>query len=111
MQTGPSSDESPRRPRRRARGALKLNAELGLADAAQLRGELAARRADAAPVRLDAGEVARIHTAAMQLFCLFCSDRRSAGREVEFLRPSPALRQAAALLGATTLLNLARTRA
>ncbi len=90
---------------------LRLEAELGIEQAASLRAQLAQRLEDAKTVVLDAGEVQRIHTAAMQLFCLFCGDRRSAGREVSWHRPSPALRSAAALLGVTTLLQIARENA
>lgn len=57
-------------------------------------------------VVLDAAEVERTHTAALQLFCLFCRDRSASGREVEFARPSAALRSAAGLLGAASLLHL-----
>ncbi len=87
---------------------LMLAAELGIDQAGSLREQLAQRLDDTSPVLLDASEVQRVHTAAMQLFCLFCSDRRDAGREVRWQRPSPALRSAAALLGVTTLLQIAQ---
>lgn len=90
---------------------IALAAELGIEAAASLRADLAARIDDPRSVVLDGAEVQRIHTAAMQLFCLFCSDRRHAGHETVWHRPSPALRSAAALLGVTTILQIARENA
>jgi ABC-type transporter Mla MlaB component len=87
---------------------IRLGADLGIEAVLQLHGELAGHLDDPDTVKLDASEVERVHAAALQLFCLFCRDRRTAGREVEFLRPSETLRNAAALLGAATLLNLAK---
>jgi len=90
---------------------IKLGADLGIEQASSLQAQLLERLDQADTVQLDASEVARIHTAALQLFCLFCRDRRGAGRDVEFLKPSDSLRKAAALLGATTLLQLSQVRA
>jgi ABC-type transporter Mla MlaB component len=89
---------------------IRLGTDLGIENAQALHAKLAGRIDDMETVVLDAAEIERVHTAALQLFCLFCRDRRAAGREVEFLRPSETLRNAAALLGATTLLNLARAK-
>ena len=89
---------------------IRLGSDLGVENAQALHAQLSSHLDDKEPVVLDAAEIERVHTAALQLFCLFCRDRRAAGREVEFLRPSEALRNAAALLGATTLLNLARAK-
>ncbi len=91
-----------------ATSTIRLPAELGIEQAAALKLQLAAQLEVQAPVELDAREVQRIHTAALQLFCLFCRDRRSAGRAVLWQQPSAVLRSAAALLGMTTLLQLAR---
>ena len=91
--------------------ALVLGAELGIDDVAGLKRQLGQVLEQPARVVLDAAEVRRIHTAALQLFCLFCRDRRAEGREVEFARPSPAMLSAATLLGASTLLQLARAPA
>jgi len=88
-----------------------LPAELDIEQASALKSLLAPHLEQAEAVTLGASDVARIHTAAMQLFCLFCSDRRSAGRETRWATPSPALRSAAALLGVTTLLQLSRENA
>jgi ABC-type transporter Mla MlaB component len=91
-----------------ANAVIKLDANLGIEQAAALHETLKQRVDDTDLVQFDASELQRIHTAALQLFCLFCRDRRRAGHSVEFLRPSESLRNAAALLGATTLLQLAK---
>lgn len=90
---------------------IQLGSDLGIDHTPTLQAQLLERLDQADPVQLEAGEVARIHTAALQLFCLFCRDRRGAGLGVEFLKPSDSLRKAAALLGATTLLQLSQVRA
>lgn len=90
----------------RSSATLTLPAELGIEQASALHQQLLQAAAHDAPVTLQASEIQRIHTAALQLFCMFCSDRRRAGRETHWREPSPALRSAAALLGATTLLAL-----
>ena len=87
---------------------LRLPADLGIEQAADLRRQLLEHGGGDGAVTLDASEVQRIHTAALQLFCMFCRDRRAVGRETHWRQPSEALRSAAALLGATTLLSLGR---
>jgi len=91
--------------------AMSLPADLGIESAGDIYRQLLDHVDDEAPVVLDAQDVSRIHTAALQLFCMFCQDRRSAGRETRWNHPSDALRSAAALLGVTTLLQLAREQA
>ncbi|MDB5973077.1 MAG: hypothetical protein JWQ90_5527 [Hydrocarboniphaga sp.] len=88
---------------------IRLPADIGIEQAMALQAGLAPRLAQAEPVRIEASEVQRIHGAALQLLCLFCRDRRANGGAVEFLRPSEFLRQAAALLGASTLLQISLT--
>lgn len=91
-----------------ASAVIRLPAEIGIEAASELHRELIAHIEEPAPVVLEASEVAHIHSAALQLFCLFCSDRRERGWQTDWHAPSNALRSAAALLGVTTLLNLAR---
>ncbi len=88
-----------------------LPAELGIENASDTYGQLLSHVDDEQPVVLDAADVARVHTAALQLFCMFCQDRRNVGRETRWSHPSEALKSAAALLGVTTLLQLAREQA
>lgn len=90
----------------RSSDTIRLPADLGIEHASALQETLLAQSGSAKPVTLDASDIQRIHTAALQLFCMFCSDRRRAGRETHWREPSAALRSAAALLGATTLLAL-----
>ncbi|MCK9192991.1 MAG: STAS domain-containing protein [Nevskia sp.] len=100
----------PRSKRKRAKApaALKLPAELGIEQASALHAALAERIESPQTVVLDGADVQRVHTAVLQLFCLFCRDRRSAGRKVQWQQPSAALLNAAALLGVTTLLQIAQ---
>lgn len=87
---------------------FKLPADLGIENASHLYRDLLDHVEDKQTVVLDAADVARVHTAALQLFCMFCQDRRNAGHETHWRHPSESLRSAAALLGVTTLLHLAR---
>jgi ABC-type transporter Mla MlaB component len=87
--------------------SLRLPAQLGIDAVAALKNDLQPLFARPEAVVLEADEVERVHTAALQLFCLFCRDRRAEGREVEFARPSAALRAAAELLGTSSLLRIA----
>jgi anti-anti-sigma regulatory factor len=105
---GTTSERSEPAPARQNKPLL-LPAELTIDGVAALKAQLDEVIDEPRKVVLDASEIERIHTAALQLFCLFCRDRRAAGREVEFARPSPALRAAAILLGASTLLQISRS--
>lgn len=87
---------------------IQLGAELGIEEAGSLHRQLLSAVDEPRVVELDAHEVRSVHTAALELFCLFCRDRREAGHETRWSRPSEALRSAAALLGMTGLLALAR---
>lgn len=89
---------------------LVLPSELGIDNAAVWRRRLLQAVDSEGAVTLDARDVAQVHTAALQLFCMFCQDRRRAGRETNWRSPSSALRAAAQLLGVTTLLQLAREK-
>ena len=119
MRPASTTVRAPRPPRGAKHAALALAAkpkgfsvpaELDIAGASTLQQRLEGLLDMPERVQLDASEVQRVHSAALQLFCLFCRDRRAQGRDVEFLRPSPALLSAAALLGASTLLQLASVR-
>jgi len=103
----PSGARSGRR-RSEGQSPLKLPAELGIEQVSDLKQQLGERFASAKTVVIDAADVQRIHTAVVQLFCLFCRDRRNAGREVQWQQPSAAMRNAAAVLGVTTLLQIAQ---
>ncbi|ROH90804.1 STAS domain-containing protein [Stagnimonas aquatica] len=85
---------------------IPLGAELGIEEASGLHRQLLGAVDEPGPVELQAGEVRAVHTAALELFCLFCRDRRAAGRETRWSEPSEALRSAATLLGMNSLLGL-----
>lgn len=92
--------------KRRSSAAVALPADLGIEQAGELRKTLMKHVGSAKLVTLDASDIRQIHTAALQVFCLFCHDRRASGHDTRFSQPSAVLRSAAALLGATTLLSL-----
>lgn len=85
---------------------LRLPPQLTIDGVADLKARLEPLLPHPKTVVLDAAEVERVHTAALQLFCLFCRDRKAGGRDVEFARPSASLRSAAELLGASSLLRI-----
>jgi ABC-type transporter Mla MlaB component len=87
---------------------INVGSQLGIEDAATLHQQLCAAVDDPRPVVLEGRDVRDIHTAALELFCLFCRDRRAVGRETRWQEPSEALRSAAALLGITALMALAQ---
>jgi ABC-type transporter Mla MlaB component len=62
-------------------------------------------------VVLDAGNIERIDTAALQLLCAFVRDRRARGLQVLWRASSAALLDAATLLGMKSLLGLHETTA
>ncbi|HAI59401.1 MAG TPA: anti-anti-sigma factor [Xanthomonadaceae bacterium] len=95
-------------PAQDAESHIQLGAQLGIEDADGLHRQLVAAVDDPRPVVLEGRDVQNIHTAALELFCLFCRDRRAAGRETRWQEPSEALRSAAALLGITALMALAQ---
>ncbi|TJY62831.1 STAS domain-containing protein [Sinimarinibacterium sp. CAU 1509] len=90
------------------RAAVKLPADLGIESARELQQRLSATLDDSAPLILDAHEVTRVHTAALQLLGMFFRDRRAAGYRTQWRRPSAALCDSAGLLGMTNLLELSR---
>ncbi len=86
---------------------LKLPADLGIEDIASLSEMLATRLRSDALVTLDASGVTRVHTAALQLLCMFCLGRKKAGRPTQWRSPSAALRQAVTTTALNPLLQLA----
>jgi ABC-type transporter Mla MlaB component len=86
--------------------ALALAAECTVAEADALKGELARRLDESAPVTLDVSALQRIDTAGLQLLAAFIRDRRTAGRAVAWRGRAPALEAAAGLLGLTNMLEL-----
>lgn len=117
----PATDLSPApaavRPARRSRrkatdtapapAPLLLPADVGIEETGHLRTLLAARLDDA-DLTLDASQVQRVHTSALQLLLMFCRDRAAAGHRTGWHTPSATLHGAARLLGLVPSLELAR---
>jgi phospholipid transport system transporter-binding protein len=72
---------------------------LDIVGARNLYGKLNSVLAHAKPVALDASRVERVDTAALQLLAAFCRTAREAGLALRWRDASPALREAAAMLG------------
>ena len=99
------SASAPSNPEIRSAAALRLPADLGIEHVAALRDELAAQL-DATPLALDAGDVSRLHAAALQLLAAFCRERRDAGRATNWRAASATLRDGARVLGLGAMLDL-----
>ena len=87
--------------------AITLPAELGIENAAQLHALLAPHLARREPVVLEVPDVARLHTAALQVLAAFARTRADAGCLTEWHQPAAPLREGAARLGLEALLGLA----
>jgi anti-anti-sigma regulatory factor len=90
-----------------ARGAtVTLPERLSIAEARSLHAGLAAALADGAPVVLDAAQVTVIDTACLQLLLALWRDAGDGAPSCEWAGVSPALRQAATLVGLERVLQL-----
>jgi len=85
-----------------------LPSDLGIEQTQDLRAQLAACFERAGTVVFEASAVQRVHTAAMQLFVMFCRDRRAAGFDTEWRQPSTTLQTAAAVMGVANHLQISR---
>ena len=88
-------------------GVLRLPAQCTIRDAALLLERLLQHLEPAAPVYIEASQVERIDTAALQLLVAFVQDRKAEGRAVVWLDCSEALVRAARTLGLSRDLALA----
>lgn len=115
LSPAPAAVRPARRSRRKASAAatdtapvpLLLPADVGIEETGHLRTLLAARLDDA-DLTLDASQVQRVHTSALQLLLMFCRDRAAAGHRTGWHTPSATLHGAARLLGLVPSLELAR---
>lgn len=73
---------------------LDLSADLGIERVTELRAQLLPLLATPR-LSLDAGAVARVHSAALQVLAAFTRDRRAAGHETKWRAPSTVLLAAA----------------
>ena len=88
---------------------LALGGDLGIETSTELKTRLAPLVDQAGELTLDASEVSRIHTAAMQVLCAFVDARRQAGHPTGFDGCTATFRDAARLLGLTQALGLDAT--
>lgn len=85
---------------------VTLPANCTVQDAAALKRELLALASVAAPIALDARGAERVDTATVQLLCAFVRDRTANNLAVQWLGHSPAIAEAARLLGVQQMLSL-----
>lgn len=84
---------------------IVLAANCSVKDAAALKVSLCAVANDSAPVTVDASALERVDTATVQLLCAFVRDRSGRNQSVTWRGDSPALQDAARLLGVRGLLG------
>ncbi|MDR6934976.1 STAS domain-containing protein [Luteibacter sp. 3190] len=94
-----SPKDAPREP-------VALDADLRIAAAPALRETLLAALAAGEPVRIDAGAVAQVDTAGLQVLAAFSRDARAAGVPVAWDGVSDTLRRGVAALDLTALIEL-----
>jgi anti-anti-sigma regulatory factor len=85
---------------------VELGEDLGIESTTELKNRLAPLVAQAGELILDASQVARIHTAAVQVLCAFVQARREAGLGTGFHGCTATFSDAARLLGVTQALGL-----
>lgn len=85
---------------------VALAHDLGIEAAGALKQHLALHLDQSGPLRVDASQVARVHTAAIQVLCAFVLARRQTGQDTIFDQATQTLRDAARLLGAAQVMGL-----
>ncbi|SFF44058.1 ABC-type transporter Mla maintaining outer membrane lipid asymmetry, MlaB component, contains STAS domain [Fontimonas thermophila] len=85
---------------------LVLPADLGVEQAQAVYTDLRARVGETATVVIDGAAASRIHSAVLQLLCMFWRERDAAGLPTRWQAASPELRAAAALLGVDRMIQL-----
>ena len=88
---------------------VALSQDLGIESTSELKQQLAAHLGQGGELRVDAGEVARVHTAAMQVLCAFVMARQQAGHGTVFDNATDTFRDAARLLGVLRTFGLEAT--
>lgn len=83
-----------------------LDANLGIEAADELKAHLAGRLADRDAVQLDAGQVARVHSASVQVLCAFFRDRARSGKATRIDPVAPELQTAVRTLGLQQALGI-----
>lgn len=85
---------------------VELGEDLGIETSTELKNRLASLVAQVGELTLDASQVGRVHTAAVQVLCAFVQARREAGLDTGFHGCTATFRDAARLLGVTQALGL-----
>ena len=88
---------------------VALAQDLGIESTSELKQDLSAHLAQAGELRVDASQVGRVHTAAIQVLCAFVLARRQAGHATVFDDATDTFRDAARLLGVLQTLGLDAT--
>lgn len=90
---------------------IELSEVMDISATAELRSQLLAALESKKSVILDASQVERADTAALQVLSAFVQDANSQQQTVQWKKPSEALSRSAALLGLSALLNLSTNQA
>lgn len=88
---------------------VALAQDLGIESTSELKQDLSAHLAQAGELRVDASQVGRVHTAAIQVLCAFVLARRQAGNDTVFDNPTATFCDAARLLGVLQTFGLDAT--
>ncbi len=88
---------------------VALAQDLGIESTSELKQHLAPHLQHAGELRVDASQVGRVHTAAIQVLCAFVLARRQAGHGTVFADATDTFRDAARLLGVLQTLGLEAT--
>lgn len=88
---------------------VALAQDLGIESSSELKEHLAPHLQQAGALHVDASQVGRVHTAAMQVLCAFVLARRQAGHDTVFDDVTDTFRDAARVLGLARTLGLEAT--
>jgi len=88
---------------------VALAQDLGIESTSELKQHLAPHLGRNGALRVDASQVCRVHTAAIQVLCAFVLARRQAGHATVFDDATDTFRDAARLLGVLQTLGLDAT--
>ncbi len=88
---------------------VALLQDLGIETTSELKQQLAPHLGQSGELRVDASQVARVHTASIQVLCAFALARRQAGHATVFDNATGTFHDAARLLGVLQTLGLEAT--
>lgn len=85
---------------------LKLPEEISIANVAEWKGKLANFMHEPSPLILDAEDLSRVDTSAIQLFAAFAKKVQNSDKVLQWQLPSNALKNTAQQLGMSRVLGL-----